>query len=125
MPQLLFVYNAEAGALNGLLDTLHKTLSPQTYACSLCRLTYGAMSMHSAWKQFVQELGIPSRFLHRKEFIQEFPALRQQPLPAAFWQNIAGEWQLLVSKEEFDQADLTSLMQLIRTRLGTLNLTVS
>ncbi|OUJ71739.1 hypothetical protein [Hymenobacter crusticola] len=120
MPQLLFVYNAEAGALQGLLDTLHKTLSPQTYACSLCRLTYGAVHMRSEWKQFVQELGLPCRFLHRPEFIREFPTLRQQPLPAAFGQNTTGEWQLLVSKEEFDQANLASLMQLIRTRLSTL-----
>jgi len=116
-PQLIFVYNAEAGALNGLLDTLHKTLSPQTYACSLCRLTYGAVSMRAEWKKFVQDLGLPTRFLHRQEFISEFPALRHQPLPAAFWQNAAAEWHLLVSKEEFDQADLPSLMHLVRARL--------
>jgi len=118
MPQLLFVYNAEAGAVNGLLDTLHKTLSPGTYSCSLCRITYGALSMRSEWKQFLQNLGLPTRFLHRKEFFREFPHLRNQPLPAAFLQNAAGAWQLLLSKEDFDQADLPTLMQLVRARLS-------
>ncbi|GGF07214.1 hypothetical protein [Hymenobacter cavernae] len=119
MSQLLFVYNAEAGAVNGLLDTLHKTLSPSTYACSLCRITYGAMSMRSEWKQFLQNLGLPTRFLHRKEFFREFSQWHHQPLPAAFLQNAAGEWQLLLSKEDFDQADLPTLMQLVRDRLAT------
>jgi len=118
--QLLFVYNAEAGALNGLLDTLHKTLSPGTYSCSLCRLTYGAVSMRAEWKQFVQDLGVPIRFMHRREFVAEFPLLREQPLPAAFWQNATGAWELLVSKAEFDEVDLTKLMQLVRSRLQTI-----
>jgi hypothetical protein len=117
MPQLLFVYNAEAGAVHGLLDTLHKTLSPKTYACALCRITYGAVRMQPEWKQFLQNLGLPSRFLHRQEFYAEFPHLQRQPLPAAFLQNDAGAWQLFLSKEDFDHADLPTLMQLVRERL--------
>jgi hypothetical protein len=40
MQELLFVYNADAGLVTGLLDTLHKVLSPSTYSCSLCAITY-------------------------------------------------------------------------------------
>ena len=120
MSQLLLVYNAEAGVAQGLLDTLHKTFSPSTYACSLCQLTYGAVRMRPEWKRFVQDLGVPVRFLHRAEFLgSELTHLHQQPLPAAFWQTAAGTWQLLVSKEEFDQADLPGLMQLVHERIAS------
>jgi len=76
--------------------------------------------MRAEWKQFVQDLGVPVRFLHRREFVAEFPLLREQPLPSAFWQNTTGAWQLFVSKAEFDEVDLTKLMQLVRNRLQTI-----
>lgn len=32
-----------------MLDAAHKLISPATYSCSLCALTYGAVSMKRSW----------------------------------------------------------------------------
>jgi len=40
--RLLFVYNADGGALNGLRDIWHRVTSPSTCPCALCKVAYGA-----------------------------------------------------------------------------------
>ena len=62
---LVFVYNAESGLLNTLRDGLHKALRPETYPCSLCALTYGAVSMKRPWAAFVATLPLPVLFRYR------------------------------------------------------------
>ena len=37
---LIFVYNAKSGTLNAAIDYFHKIVSPETYDCNLCILTY-------------------------------------------------------------------------------------
>ncbi|GAA3950802.1 hypothetical protein [Hymenobacter algoricola] len=120
MPEtvLLFVYNANGGLLNGLLDLVHKTLSPGTYPCSLCALTYG-VSMRPEWKSFIEALPIEARFLHRDEFRAEFPAWREVPLPAVFRRLPSGELAPFITAPELNQADLPGLMTLVRTRLAS------
>ena len=39
--ELLFVYNADTGLFNTVADAAHKILSPSTYSCNLCKVTYG------------------------------------------------------------------------------------
>ncbi|MPY65528.1 hypothetical protein F8S09_02315 [Deinococcus sp. SDU3-2] len=93
-PPLIFVYNADGGALNGLKDLWHKAVSPQTYACSLCAVTYGPLGMRREWRDFVRGLGREVRFLHRDKLAAEF-GLRDVPLPAAYEQRpdgTLGEW---------------------------------
>ncbi|MCR5889945.1 hypothetical protein LRS06_19640 [Hymenobacter sp. J193] len=116
-PDLLFVYNAKAGPLNGLLDTLHKTLSPATYACSLCALTYGATSMKPEWRQFLQELPATATFLHRDELHRLYPKLATHPLPAVFRRDASGPWQVFLTPQELRQPDLADLIDLVRHRL--------
>lgn len=117
MTGLLFVYNANGGALNGLLDTLHKTLSPGTYACSLCALTYGATSMRPEWRRFLQQLPATTSFLHRAEWHAQHPELRAEPLPAVFRQTSGGSWELYISAAELGPLDLPGFMRLIQERL--------
>ncbi|MDF7811771.1 hypothetical protein [Hymenobacter sp. YC55] len=117
MTDLLFVYNADSGFLNGALDAFHKILSPRTYPCSLCAVTYGNTSMRSEWKDYIQSLPVKTRFLHRDEFLAEFPQLQEYPLPAAF-RATGKEWQLFLSKTELDSLDLPRLMETITARLA-------
>ena len=70
--ELLFVYNADSGILNLLKDAAHKLLKPSTYPCSLCALTYGAVSEKSAWRKFRNHDERNMRFLHKDEFETEF-----------------------------------------------------
>lgn len=116
MPQLVFVYNANAGRLNALLDLAHKTLAPATYACSLCAITYG-VRMRPAWKSFVESLPGGAEFYHRDEFGAIYPWLAEMPLPAVFLKDTLGELSPFITAPELNQADLAGLMQLVRERL--------
>ena len=118
MPQrLLFVYNADGGTLAGLKDMFHKILSPATYPCSLCAITYGATSMQPQWRQFIKTLPMPVEFLHRDEFVRRYPRWAQHPLPAAFAAAETGVLTPFIAAPELDAADLNELMKLVRQRL--------
>ena len=86
---LVFVYNADAGLFSMLTDYAHKIVSPQTYACSLCALTYGNLGMKRAWKRFVTGLDATIEFLHRDELAERY-GVRDVPLPAVFRPAAAG-----------------------------------
>jgi len=115
---LLFVYNADGGLLPGLKDMFHKILSPGTYPCSLCAVTYGATAMRPEWKEFVQNLPVPVEFLHRDEFVRAYPQWGGHPLPAAFAEAPTGELTPFIEAPEMDAADLNQLMAVVRARLA-------
>lgn len=118
MPQrLLFVYNADGGPLAGLQDLFHKILSPATYPCSLCAITYGAASMQPQWRAFIKALPVPTDFLHRDEFGRAYPQWAQHPLPAAFAVDAAGGLTPFIEAPALDAADLNGLMGLVQQRL--------
>ena len=78
--QLVFVYNADSGAWNALVDAAHKLVSPSTYACSLCALTYGAVAKKRAWADFVRSLPHDVRFVYRDQMPGDItpPALLEE-----------------------------------------------
>ena len=78
--KLIFVYNADGGLMNTLMDIGHKAISPQTYNCSLCGLTFGILSEHKQWKQFRQTSDTEMEFLHRDEFEREYNQSFEYPV---------------------------------------------
>ncbi|WP_456278763.1 hypothetical protein [Bacillus sp. AK128] len=110
--EIIFIYNAKSGIWNGILDSLHKRVSPETYPCELCQLTYGLISMNREWKNFLQTLPYKVTFLHLDELQSDFPKVK---FPAVFLKGIEG-YELLISKEEMrsckDIGDLIILMNL-------------
>ena len=76
----LFVYNANSGKLNGLLHTAHKIISPSTYQCSLCALTFGNFSESQQWKTFREELDQELVFLHKNEFEKTYSQKFEYPV---------------------------------------------
>jgi len=74
--RLIFVYNADSGVVNTLLDIGHKILSPSTYDCKLCALTHSTFRMRPEWQAFVDRLGCDVEFLHRDEFKSRYPRLQ-------------------------------------------------
>lgn len=68
LAKLIFVYNADSGKKNAVLDSLHKVFSPATYDCNLCDITYGIIGENKTWKRFRQDSQYPMEFLHRDEF---------------------------------------------------------
>ncbi len=82
--ELIFVYNADSGIFSALADVAHKAISPETYPCNLCKITFGAISEKEEWKKYIASLPHDSTFLHRDEFHAAYPSMRQVPLPAVF-----------------------------------------
>lgn len=107
-PRLVFVYNAQSGLLSALKDGLHKALSPATYPCSLCALTYGAVSMKRTWADFIAALPMPVSFRYRDTATQWLAP--DAPLPVLLAVDGDTATQLL-SPEAIDACeDLEALM---------------
>lgn len=83
MKLLIFVYNADSGIFNSLSDTAHKIISPSTYQCNLCKITYGIINEKDEWKSFILRLPYKIKFLHRNEFNKKYPGTKEK-LPAIF-----------------------------------------
>jgi hypothetical protein len=101
---LIFVYNADAGSINALLDSAHKILSPSTYACRLCELTYGLVREKQAWKAFRESLAEPVTFLHRDEFEQQYARHISYP---ALLRVHDSEFDVLLSAESLQTVSST------------------
>ncbi|WP_411895695.1 GTPase [Winogradskyella sp. A2] len=74
--KLLFIYNANSGNLNALLDVGHKLLSPSTYPCSLCTLTYDTFTENITWKNFREQSNLEMVFYHKDEFEAIYPNVK-------------------------------------------------
>lgn len=114
MNTLLFVYNANSGTINTLLDVGHKLFSPNTYQCNLCALTFNMFSENKQWKEFREESNIHMKFYHVDEFKKDFPkASYEYPLVLKQDDNRLNSF---ISKNELNS--LTSLNELI-TRINS------
>lgn len=116
--KLIFVYNADSGLGNMLLDGVHKIMSPSTYACSLCTLTFGAFSERSEWKKFREESAIEMDFLHKDEFTKQYASKfgHKFTFPIVLAETDIG-LEICVSTEELNNLNKTEdLMKLIIER---------
>ncbi|MEX0877894.1 MAG: hypothetical protein WDZ40_03490 [Candidatus Spechtbacterales bacterium] len=117
--KLIFVYNADSGLIAALKDTVHKVVSPDTYQCNLCKVTFGAVSMKDEWKAFVDSLQYDVEFLHRDEFQERYPENKNEPLPALFVVE-NNEIKTALSKKSIDGAhSVENLISLVSTFLNT------
>ncbi len=66
--KLIFIYNANSGIRNAIVDSAHKIFSPNTYECSLCAITHGAFTENTDWKNFRTTANVDMEFLHKDEF---------------------------------------------------------
>jgi len=116
MNTLLFVYNADGGLFNLVKDWAHKIISPETYPCSLCALTYDNLGMRSSWQEFTNELKYEINFLHRDE-LEEHYDISDVALPAIFV-NKEGKPKLWLNSEAMDASQsLDELQMLVIRRL--------
>jgi len=114
---LYFVYNAKGDVFSVVGDFLHKSLSPKTYPCRLCDLSYGAFSKKKIWKNFLDSLDIKYEFVYKngidrfKQGIKNFPVI------------LIGEEnnvEVFLSKEEINNTkDIETLVQKINLKLAS------
>ncbi len=96
--KLIFVYNADSGPISGLFDIGHKIISPGSYSCGLCQLTFDTFTEKQAWRVFRESSPIEMEFLHRDEFEKKYGM--QFDYPVILRQN--EETEILLSKKEID-----------------------
>ena len=110
---LIFIYNAQSGVFHSLVDYFHKVLSPSTYECSLCSLTYNNYGQLRVWKQFIQSLNIPVTFKY-SDHLSEIGIDKQTKLPVV----INSDLYLVASAEEINQCNnISALIELIRKKI--------
>lgn len=78
--KILFVYNADSGRLNSILDIAHKVINPSTYSCSLCSLTHNAFKEKTEWANFKASSKHDLQFLHKNEFKAQYSARFEYPV---------------------------------------------
>ncbi len=115
--KLIFVYNAKSGISHHLMDALHKTFSPKTYACDLCSLTYGNVGPKKEWKKFIDEIGMDTEFHYKDQFSLDNPGLKDN-FPVIYLKEEG--FQTLVTSDEMHQCkDLSQLIDVIKQRINT------
>ncbi|MEI6847743.1 MAG: GTPase [Chlorobiaceae bacterium] len=108
--KLIFVYNADSGPISGLFDIGHKIISPETYSCGLCKLTYDTITEKQAWRAFREISPVEMEFLHRDEFEKKYGLKFEYPV--VLGKNSTLE-QLLSSKEIDSLQGLDALIEAV------------
>lgn len=119
MKKLIFVYNADSGKLNALMDSLHKVVNPSSYSCKLCELTYGLVEEKKQWRKFCENLDVETDFLHKDEFLKIYASKfgHKFEFPVILAQTNKG-LEVFLSKSEFDKINnLEVLIDKIKNRL--------
>jgi hypothetical protein len=111
--RLIFIYNADGGLVQAFLDSVHKTLSPATYPCSLCAITYGSLRMDPKWRKWLKALPIPVVFYHKDD-----TPYQGIPLPAVLCER-GGQIDTLIDAATLDTlGSLGALIAAMEQRLG-------
>jgi hypothetical protein len=106
-PKLIFVYNADSGLTNALLDVGTRIFAPEKYPCTLCAVTYGPFGKKDQWKKFINTLPYPVEFLHKDDFEKAY-SHPKNGYPALFIDD--GKLTQLMGSEEF--SDIKTLEDL-------------
>ena len=110
--RLIFIYNADGGVAQGIMDSVHKTVSPSTYACSLCAVTHGVFRMDPKWRSWLKTLPVATEFYHKDD--SPFGDLA---LPAVLVER-DGQVETLLSAAELDLlGSVDTLIAAIEARL--------
>lgn len=117
--KLLIVYNADGNLFSKVTDFAHKILSPSTYPCSLCALTYDNLGVKKQWAEFLRKLNVEQEFFHKDEFLKKYKQYETE-FPAIFIEG-GKSLQLLVPHAMIDACtSLQDLEQVITAKLNSL-----
>lgn len=98
--RLIFVFSADAGALNAFLDSAKKVL--RIKGCTLCTITHGLAGEKSEWRDCKEELGVPIDYVHRDEVSPELQRVVGNHLPCVVAQT-GNELVLLLGPEVLER----------------------
>jgi len=113
--ELVFIYNAKSGIINSLIDFTHKVISPDTYECNLCAITYGTFTKKNLWADYIESIPIASIFTYKDKIVDK--KLDNVILPAVFLKKNDRFIQLISSIELNKLDNLEGLIVLLNARL--------
>ncbi len=112
--KITFIYKADSGAGNTLLDIGHRILSPKTYPCQLCMITHDHFGKKQEFRAWIENAGYELAFYHRDEFVREHG--RELNWPAVLISD--GEHELCIEGGQIDAlSDFQALQDLIATSI--------
>lgn len=117
--KIIFVYNANSGLANTMLDSAHKIFSPSTYNCNLCDITFGVFTENMVWKKFREETDLEFVFLHKDEFKTAYTGsdFLNTSLPIIL-KDEGGELNSFIASEEVNTfKDASELIKAIKAKL--------
>ena len=94
--ELIFIYNAKSGLVNEFLDFAHKIVSPSTYNCNLCAISYGNFTMKKKWSDYISSLPVRSTFTY-KDKVSEY-GYDNIKLPSVIFRN-GSKSKVIISSE--------------------------
>ena len=113
--ELIFIYNAKSGIVNEFLDFAHKIVSPSTYNCNLCALSYGNFTMKKKWSDYISSLPVRSTFTY-KDKVSEY-GYDNIKLPSIIFQN-KSKSKVIISSEEINKLKkIDQLINILSDRL--------
>lgn len=98
--RLLFVYNADYGPLDAIVDSAKKLLSIN--GCALCSLTHSLAGEKSEWQSCRETLGVPVDYVHRDELTPALRAVVGGRLPSVVAQ-VGGENVVLLAPDAIER----------------------
>ncbi len=118
---MIFVYNAQSGFRNALMDTAHKLLSPSTYECRLCEMTFGLTGERRGWKKFREQSPVPFKFLHKDEFLTTYASKFQPKYTFPIVLGDTGEdLEVLISTADLNSMQgAEDLIRAVQARTGS------
>ena len=118
MKELIFIYNAKSGIFNTLIDWGHKIISPSTYECHLCSITYNNRGKKKRWSNYLKSLKIKSSFYYIDHIADLDFVSKNIKLPCIYIKN-NGNHQLMIDANELNSLEsLDKLIKTIHTRLN-------
>ena len=116
--KIIFVYNAKSNLFSMFTDYVHKAVSPSTYQCSLCILTYSNLGMKKEWKEFIESLQGEKVFFYKDGFVEKFPEYSTSIFPAVFIEEKGRLYELLTAAELKSYHSLSELQNALNRKLN-------
>ena len=113
--ELIFIYNANSGVVNELIDFAHKIVSPETYDCNLCAISYGPFSMKKKWSTYIETLPFKSTFTYKDKFSKD--GYNNIKFPSVFIRSNEKLNEIISATEINEIKDLDQLKVLLNHKL--------
>ena len=113
--ELIFIYNTKSGVVNELIDIAHKLVSPETYDCNLCAISYGAFFMKKKWSTYIETLPFKSTFTYKDKFSKD--GYSNIKFPSVFIRSNEKLDQIISATEINEIKDLDQLIGLLNHKL--------